>query len=191
MTAARAPRRTSAPRLPRPQLVEPPTEREVVSTMADRRFDSERELIATPCDRFVEREQVLLPEIAIPEGATPEWLAWWARQPRRAVRDYTYQLWEPLVADNRYRTTKVINGKLCGLAHTRIGPPGLTYAQSVQRELSQQHRAVRAMLATCRELKGTRSDAPSCNCGVLRLFGSPSQILANIESAEREARAKQ
>ena len=180
--------RRSTPRLaPVLALVAPPTT--ALTSMAARRFDLERELIATPCGRIVEREQTSLPAPAVPEGATPEWLAWMARRPRTGSES-TYRLWEPVIDGNTYAVTREKNGKVWGLAHTRRASQRLTFADAVKWEMAQQRRAMDAIIASCRELQGEHPDSPRRNRGVVHLSGTLTARVENIEKAAREARAK-
>lgn len=117
-----------------------------------RAWDKPREAIKTPCGRIVAREQ----EYEIREG----------RKVYRSVN--RYQLWEPLVGDIAYGTTRVDKaGNLWGLAQTRKFdgqlPDGLLaqYDVLVEHELKVQRDAIDKMRAYVTELTLRERDKPT------------------------------
>lgn len=149
-----------------------------------RDFAAEVEVIRTPCGRVIERTAVVI-EI---KGRPGRWPGDPPTQSTRSVsHDNTYRLWEPVLGEASYSTTRTSpTGHLWGLAHTRRPKEKLVeHRDAVAWEMQQEARAMAVIRANCSELAGRVSEGTFDVCGMIRLLGNPKIRAAQVDAARR------
>jgi len=93
---------------------------------------------------------------------------------RRSLRsESTFQVWELVVEGTSYGTTRQGEGKVWGLAHTRVSPTPLDGRAAIEWEVEEQQRAVKLMANARPELAGAMAEGVYRGCGTILLSGDP------------------